>query len=58
VQVELRDRFRHPTLKADGIYGEKTEQVVRGFQEKRQKAPWKLPVNGKVGKRTWLAIFA
>ena len=25
VQVELRDRFNHPSLKADGVYGAKTE---------------------------------
>ena len=58
IQVELRDRFKHPDLKADGVYGPRTEQIVRGFQEKRQDAPWKLPVNGKVGKRTWIAILA
>jgi hypothetical protein len=58
LQVELRDRFKHPDLKADGVYGPRTEQIVRGFQEKRQDPPWKLPVNGKVGKRTWIAIFA
>jgi putative peptidoglycan binding protein len=58
LQVELRDRFKHPDLKADGVYGPKTEQIVRAFQEKRQDPPWKLPVNGKVGKRTWIAIFA
>jgi hypothetical protein len=58
VQVELRDRFGHKTLTADGVYGPQTEQIVRGFQEKRHDAPWKLPVNGKVGRRTWIAIFA
>ena len=58
IQVELRDRFKHPTLKADGVYGPQTESIVRGFQEKRKGEPWKLPVNGKVGKRTWIAILA
>jgi hypothetical protein len=58
IQVELRDRFGHKSLKADGVYGKQTEQIVRGFQEKRKAAPWKLPVNGKVGKRTWIAILA
>src|SRR4051794_5385934 len=58
IQVELRDRFGHKTLKADGVYGPETEQIIRGFQEKRHEAPWKLPVNGKVGRRTWIAIFA
>ena len=58
IQVELRDRFKHPTLKADGVYGPKTEAIVRGFQEKRKGDPWKLPVNGKVGKKTWIAILA
>jgi hypothetical protein len=58
IQVELRDRFGHKTLKADGVYGADTEQIIRGFQEKRHDAPWKLPVNGKVGKRTWIALFA
>jgi hypothetical protein len=58
IQVELRDRFGHKSLKADGVYGAQTEQIVRGFQEKRKDAPWKLPVNGKVGKRTWIAILA
>jgi hypothetical protein len=58
IQVELRDRFGHKSLKADGVYGEQTERIVRGFQEKRKDAPWKLPVNGKVGKRTWIAILA
>ena len=47
-----------PDLKADGVYGPKTEAIVRGFQEKRKGDPWKLPVNGKVGKKTWIAILA
>jgi hypothetical protein len=58
IQKELRDRFKNRSLKVDGVYGATTEAVVRGFQEKRQDAPWKLPVNGKVGKRTWIAILA
>jgi hypothetical protein len=33
-------------------------EVIRGFQEHRSDAPWKLPVNGRVGKKTWIALFA
>ena len=58
IQTTLRDRFGHKSLKADGVYGTQTELLIRAFQEKRQEAPWKLPVNGKVGKRTWIALFA
>jgi hypothetical protein len=58
VQSRLRDHFHHPELKADGVYGPTTVEVVRGFQEHRSEAPWKLPVNGRVGKKTWIALFA
>jgi pregnancy-associated plasma protein-A/putative peptidoglycan binding protein len=58
LQVELRDRYRNHDLKADGVYGKSTEDAVRRFQENRKDIPWKLPVNGKVGKKTWIAIFA
>jgi peptidoglycan hydrolase-like protein with peptidoglycan-binding domain len=58
VQEALRDRFDHPDLRADGVYGEKTERIVRTFQRRRQGPPWNLPVDGKVGKRTWAALFA
>ena len=58
VQEELRDRFDHPDLRADGVYGDQTERIVRGFQQRRRGAPWKLRVSGKVDKRTWAAIFA
>jgi hypothetical protein len=58
VQERLRDRFDHPELKATGVYDDDTEQVVRAFQQRRHGPPWKLPVNGKVGKRTWVALFA
>jgi peptidoglycan hydrolase-like protein with peptidoglycan-binding domain len=58
IQVRLRDHFHHPELKADGVYGAQLTEVIRGFQEHRTDAPWKLPVNGKVGKKTWIALFA
>ena len=58
VQQRLRNQFHHPELKADGVYGPTTKEVVRGFQERRKDAPWKLPVNGTVGKKTWIALFA
>jgi len=58
VQEVLRDRFDHPDLRADGIYGEKTARIVRTFQTRRHGPPWKLRVNGKVDKRTWAALFA
>ena len=58
LQVELRDRYNNHDLKADGVYGKSTETAVRRFQENRKDIPWKLPVNGKVGKKTWIAIFA
>jgi hypothetical protein len=58
VQEVLRDRFDHPDLRADGVYGDKTERIVRGFQTRRRGAPWKLRVGGKVDKRTWAALFA
>jgi hypothetical protein len=58
VQEELRDRWDHPDLRADGVYAEKTERIVRTFQQRRHGAPWRLPVDGKVGKKTWAAIFA
>ncbi|HEX5618486.1 MAG TPA: M43 family zinc metalloprotease [Solirubrobacteraceae bacterium] len=58
LQVELRDRYNNDDLKADGVYGKTTEAAVRRFQENRKDIPWKLPVNGKVGKKTWIAIFA
>jgi peptidoglycan hydrolase-like protein with peptidoglycan-binding domain len=58
IQVRLRDHFHHPELTADGVYGPTTKEVIRGFQEHRKDAPWKLPVNGTVGKKTWLALFA
>jgi len=45
-------------LHVDGVYGKDTETAVRRFQENRKDIPWKLPVNGKVGKKTWIAIFA
>ncbi len=56
VQVELRDRFKHPDLKADGVYGAHDRGDRRAFQEKRKDEPWRLPVNGKVGKKTWIAL--
>jgi pregnancy-associated plasma protein-A/putative peptidoglycan binding protein len=58
VQEALRDRFDHPDLVADGIYGERTERIVRTFQRRRHGPPWNLPQDGKVGKRTWAALFA
>ena len=58
VQEVLRDRFDHPDLTADGVYGDKTQRIVRTFQERRRGAPWKLRVDGKVGKKTWAALFA
>jgi len=58
VQSELRDRYNNDDLKADGVYGKTTEAAVRRFQENRKEAPWKLPVNGKIGKKTWIALFA
>jgi hypothetical protein len=58
VQVELRDRYNNDDLKADGVYGKDTEAAVRRFQENRKEIPWKLPVNGKIGKKTWIALFA
>jgi peptidoglycan hydrolase-like protein with peptidoglycan-binding domain len=58
IQNRLRDHFHHPELKADGVYGPTTVEVIRGFQEHRSDAPWKLPVNGRVGKKTWIALFA
>src|SRR5215216_2741955 len=58
VQIELRDRYNNDDLKADGVYGKTTEAAVRRFQENRKEAPWKLPVNGKIGKKTWIALFA
>jgi hypothetical protein len=58
IQVQLRDRFKHPELKADGVYGPTTQEVIRGFQQRRKDGPWKLPVNGNVGKKTWLALLS
>ena len=58
VQTRLRDHFHHAELKADGVYGPTTTEIIRGFQEHRSDAPWKLPVNGRVGKKTWIALFA
>jgi hypothetical protein len=58
VQQRLRDNFHHRELKADGVYGATTKEIIRGFQERRKDAPWKLPVNGTVGKKTWIALFA
>ncbi len=58
LQQRLRDRFDHPDLDADGVYGPRTERIVRTFQQRRNGPPWKLPVDGKVGKRTWAAIWA
>ena len=58
VQEELRDRWDHPDLHADGIYGEHTERIVRTFQHRRHGPPWKLRDSGKVDKKTWAAIFA
>jgi hypothetical protein len=31
---------------------------VKTFQRRRQGPPWSLPLDGKVGKRTWAALFA
>ncbi|MEV6349330.1 peptidoglycan-binding protein [Actinoplanes sp. NPDC051851] len=39
------------TANPDGVYGEVTEQAVRGFQ-----ASSGIPVDGVVGPRTWLAL--
>ena len=58
VQERLRDSFDHPDLVADGVYAEKTERIVRGFQARRTGPPWKLKADGKVGKKTWAALFA
>ena len=58
VQVELRDRYNNHDLKADGVYGKDTEAAIKRFQENRKDIPWKLPVNGRIGKKTWIALFA
>jgi hypothetical protein len=58
VQERLRDHFDHPDLKADGVYGRKTEQIVKGFQRRRHGPPWRLPVDGTIGRRTWAALWA
>jgi hypothetical protein len=58
VQEVLRDRFDHPDLRADGVYGAQTERIVRTFQNRRHGPPWRLRVTGKVDKRTWAALFA
>ena len=58
VQEVLRDRFDHPDLVADGVYGERTERIVRTFQRRRHGPPWNLQPDGRVGKRTWAALFA
>jgi hypothetical protein len=58
VQERLRDGFDHPDLDADGVYGDKTERIVRGFQRHRHGPPWRLPVDGTVGRRTWAALWA
>jgi hypothetical protein len=58
VQERLRDQFDHPDLRADGVYGDKTERIVRGFQRHRHGPPWKLPVDGAIGRRTWSALWA
>ncbi len=58
VQEALRDRYDHPDLVVDGVYAEKTERIVRTFQRRRHGPPWNLPQDGKVGKRTWAALFA
>lgn len=41
-----------PFLNADGIYGDKTREAVRKYQELR-----KLPVTGTVDYETWNKIF-
>jgi murein L,D-transpeptidase YcbB/YkuD len=38
--------------RADGLFGEDTERVVRAFQKRRT-----LEVDGVVGRRTWSALF-
>jgi hypothetical protein len=58
VQELLRDRYDHPDLVADGVYGERTERIVRTFQQRRHGPPWKLRVDGKIGKKTWAALWA
>jgi hypothetical protein len=58
IQTQLIERFNQNGLKADGVYGPTTKEAVRHFQERRQDGPWKLPVNGNVGKKTWVALFA
>lgn len=40
------------TLQADGIFGPRTEQVVRNFQAEKG-----LRVDGVLGNRTWTAAW-
>ena len=58
LQVELRDRYRQPRPQGRRRLRQVHRAAVRRFQENRKDVPWKLPVNGKVGKKTWIAIFA
>jgi hypothetical protein len=58
LQKWLRDGFHNPHLEVDGVFGRKTEGVVRIFQQHRHGPPWRLAVDGAVGKRTWAAVWA
>jgi hypothetical protein len=58
VQERLRDAFGHTSLVPDGVFGPKTEQAVKTFQGYRHGPPWKLAVDGIVGKKTWAALWA
>jgi hypothetical protein len=58
VQEILRDRYDHPDLRADGVYGPRTERIVRTFQRRRHGPPWHLEDDGRVDRRTWAALFA
>ncbi len=47
-----RDYPRIPLLSVDGIFGEKTAEAVRVFQEL-----FRLPVTGEVDRATWEALL-
>jgi hypothetical protein len=58
VQERLRDHFDYPDLVADGVFGDTTETAIERFKSRRHGAPWKLPRDSTIGKKTWAALFA
>lgn len=48
--------FGFESLKADGFFGKKTEDIVKEFQERGNDHDSTVSVDGIVGPRTWEAL--